>query len=116
MDDELIDDVFEDENQFNPKHFYQNKDTGLNLNENAFLDDQTPSPTGKHPAFRNVGLKSNSAASEIDDGWKSFRIVDDTGFDEEALHKVFPLLSETYQFWNVQCQSIIVAKFLLFNT
>lgn len=88
MDDELIDDVFEDESQFNPKHFYQNQDTGLNLNEATFLTEQTPSPTGKHPAFRNVGLKSNSAVSDFDDGWNSFKIDDDTGFDENMLHKV----------------------------
>lgn len=88
MDDELIDDVFEDENQFNPRHFYQNQDTGLNCNEATFLDEQTPSPTSKHPAFRNVGLKSNSAVSDFDDDWKSFKIDDDSAFDDSTLHKV----------------------------
>lgn len=84
MDDELIDDVFEDD----PKHYYQNTDTGLNLNEATFLDEQTPSPTSKHPAFRNVDLKSTSGINEFDDGWKSFKIEDDNEFDESLLHKV----------------------------
>lgn len=80
MDDELIDDVFEDDPT---KHYYQNTDTGLNCNEANFLDE--PSPTDKHPAFRNVDLKSSSA---VDDGWKSFKIEDDNDFDESLLHKV----------------------------
>lgn len=88
MDDELIDDVFEDECQFNPKLYYQNTDTGLNINEATFLSDQTPSPTSCHPTFRNVKLKSNSGVTEFDDGWKSFKIEDDSEFDESILHKV----------------------------
>lgn len=84
MDDELIDDVFEDD----PKHYYQNTDTGLNFNEANFLDDVSPSPTGKHPAFRNVDLKSTSGINDFDDGWKSFKIEDDNEFDESLLHKV----------------------------
>lgn len=81
MDDDLIDDVFEDE--YNPNKFYRNIDTGLNLNEATFLDDFTPSPTGNHPAFR-----ANSSTA-VDDGWKSFKIDDsDSGFDESMLHKV----------------------------
>lgn len=83
MDDELIDDVFED-----PKNFFHNTDTGLNVNESTFLDDQTPSPTGCHPAFRNVNLKSTSGVSELDDGWNSFKIDDGSEFDESMLHKV----------------------------
>lgn len=78
MDDDLVDDVFEDEY----KHYYQNTDTGLNCNEATFLDEQTPSPTVTgHPAYR-----VNSTATE--DGWKSYKINDDTGFDENVLHKV----------------------------
>lgn len=88
MDDDLIDDVFEDESQFNPKHFYQNTDTGLNVNESAFLGDGTPSPTSSHPAFRDVNLKSNSGIVDFDDGWKSFKIEDDNDYDESMLHKV----------------------------
>lgn len=83
MDDELIDDVFEDECQFNPNKYFQNTDTGLSLNDATFLDDQTPSPTNRHPAF-----KANS--STPDDGWKSFKIDDDNDFDESLLHKVKP--------------------------
>lgn len=88
MDDELIDDVFEED----PKHYYQNTDTGLNYNDANFLDE--PSPTGKHPAFRNIDLKSSSGID--DDGWKSFKIVDDNGFDESLLHKVTKISKNTY--------------------
>lgn len=77
MEDDLVDDVFEDD----PKNYYQNTDTGLNFNDSTFLDE-TPSPTTKHPAFRNVNN------SEFDDGWKSFKIEDDNEFDEKVLHKV----------------------------
>lgn len=81
MDDELIDDVFEEE-----RNYFQNTDTGLNVNEATFLDDHTPSPTDRHPAFRNVNLKSSGG---VDDGWNSFKIDDDNnGFDENLLHKV----------------------------
>lgn len=92
MDDELVDDVFEDE--YNPKHYYQNTDTGLNFNEGLFLDERTPSPTSAHPAFRTVDLRGNSAAGE-DDGWKSFRIEDDNEFDESFLHKVIGMCIAT---------------------
>lgn len=86
MDDDLVDDVFEEDD---PKNYYQNVDTGLNINEAPFFDDQTPSPTSRHPAFRNVAAKSNTGlSSDFDDGWKSFKIVDDNGFDESVLHKV----------------------------
>lgn len=88
MEDDLVDDVFEDECQFNPKKFYQNTDTGLNLNEATFLDGRTPSPTSNHPAFRNDNAKTGSAYTDFDDGWKSFRIEDDNEFDESILHKV----------------------------
>lgn len=81
MDDDLIDDVFEDE--YNPNKYYHNTDTGLNFNESAFLDDLTPSPTSGHPAFR-----ANSS-TVVDEGWKSFKIDDaDNDFDESILHKV----------------------------
>lgn len=86
MDDELIDDVFEDENQFNPRNFYQNTDTGLNFNEATFLDDQTPSPTGIHPGFKPTNSKQTTTID--DDDWKSYKIEDDTEFDENTLHKV----------------------------
>lgn len=100
MDDELVDDVFEDDYHFNPKNYYQNTDTGLNLNEATFFNDETPSPTSGHPAFRNNDRKSASSAAaapsnpnatdinDFDDGWKSFKIEDDNGFDESILHKV----------------------------
>lgn len=102
MDDELIDDVFED-----PKNFFQNTDTGLNVNESAFLEDQTPSPTGCHPAFRNVNLKSVSGVSELDDGWNSFKIADDNSeFDESMLHKVLNAVECEYISQNIRFMHI----------
>lgn len=86
MDDDLVDDVFEEDD---PKNYYQNVNTGLNVNDAPFFDDQTPSPTSRHPAFRNTAAKSNTGpSSEFDDGWSSFKIEDDNGFDESVLHKV----------------------------
>lgn len=92
MDDELIDDVFEDGGQFNPKHYYQNKNTDLNVTDAEFLNDQTPSPTtSTHPGFKSIrnGVISET---EIDDGWKSYKIDDDakdkTEFDDSVVHKV----------------------------
>lgn len=79
MDDDLVDDVFEDE--YHPKNYYENKNTGLNCNEATFLDDITPSPKSKHPAFR-IG------SSAADDDWKSYKIDENTEFDESILHKV----------------------------
>lgn len=62
---------------------------GLNINEAPFFDDQTPSPTSQHPAFRDAAAKSNTGlSSDFDDGWKSFKIEDDNEFDESVLHKV----------------------------
>lgn len=87
MEDDLIDDVFEDECQFNPNKHFKNTNTGLNFNEATFLDEETPSPTSNHPAFRNVALRTKSG--DFDDGWKSFKIEDDNEFDESVLHKVF---------------------------
>lgn len=86
MDDDLVDDVFEEDD---PSNYYQNKDTGLNTNDAPFFDDVTPSPTSQHPAFRDVAAKSNTGLnSDFNDGWKSFKIEDDNGFDESVLHKV----------------------------
>lgn len=86
MDDDLVDDVFEEDD---PAKYYQNTDTGLNINDTPFFDDVTPSPTSQHPAFRDVAAKSNPGlSSDFDDGWKSFKIEDDNGFDESVLHKV----------------------------
>lgn len=81
MDDELIDDVFEDD----PSKYFQNTDTGLNIAEATFLDEQTPSPTGVYPGFKPNNRES---ATDDDDGWRSYRIIDDTEFDENTLHKV----------------------------
>lgn len=87
MDDDLVDDVFEEDD---PKNYYQNTDTGLNVNEAPFFDDLTPSPTSQHPAFRDAAAakSNNGLSSDFDDGWKSFKIEDDNGFDESILHKV----------------------------
>lgn len=86
MDDDLVDDVFEDD----PQNYFQNVDTGLNVNDAPFFDDLTPSPTSRHPAFRSINAKPNTGLnSDFDDGWKSFKIEDENnGFDESILHKV----------------------------
>lgn len=85
MDDELVDDVFEDD-VYNPKHYYQNTNTDLSFTEATFLDEQTPSPTGIHPGFQTTNAKFVSNGDN--DGWRSFKIDDDNEFDENTLHKV----------------------------
>lgn len=85
MDDELVDDVFEDCSQLNPTHFHQNTDTGLNMNEATFLYDQTPSPIASIcPGFKQ---HNNVDETDIDDGWKSFKIDDDNKFNDAVTHK-----------------------------
>lgn len=84
MDEELVDDVFEDD-LYNPKNYYRNTNTGLSFSEATFLTEQTPSPTGIHPGFRTTNTKLPNGDN---DGWKSFKIVDDNAFDENTLHKV----------------------------
>lgn len=84
MDEELVDDVFEDD-LYNPKNYYQNTNTGLSFSEATFLTEETPSPTGIHPGFRTTNTKLPNGDN---DGWKSFKIDDDNEFDENTLHKV----------------------------
>lgn len=85
MDDELVDEVFEDCNLFNPKHFHQNTNTGLNMNEATFLDEQTPSPiTTLHPGFKQ---RSSVEEPGVDDGWRSYKIDDEHTFNNAITHK-----------------------------
>lgn len=102
MDAELIDDVFEDECMYNPRNYYQNIDTGLNVGEANFTDERSPSPTLypgskppkdglRKPTNTNNGKAGASACNDgndDDDGWKSYKIEDDSMFDENFLHKV----------------------------
>lgn len=91
--DSLSDDVFEEDSMLNPKHFYQNTDTGLNVSDNVFLDERTPSPSG-YPGYKPArealqlyGLSTD--AMHDDEGWKSFQIEEDKHFDDSIIHKVF---------------------------
>lgn len=86
MHDELVDDVFEDGSLFNPKQYHQNTDTGLNLNEAGFFKNETPSPIdANHPGFQ---YRSSSGGTDLDDGWKSYKIEDDARYNDSIVHKV----------------------------
>lgn len=90
--DSLSDDVFEEDSMLNPKNFYQNTDTGLNISDSVFLDERTPSPTG-YPNYRPpkealqlYGLKAGQIHG--DEGWQSYKIEEDNTFDDSVVHKV----------------------------
>lgn len=86
MNNELVDDVFEDGCLFNPQHYHQNTNTDLNINPGSFFDDQTPSPiTTLHP-----GIKQRHSVDDADDddGWKSYKIEENLKFDDSVTHKV----------------------------
>lgn len=106
--DSFVDDVFEDECHLNPRNFYQNTNTGLNINESQFFNELTPSPSG-HPCFKpstnalrmyvmeteyfkgNQNFDSAGAGcvgKNDDDGWISYKIEEDGSFDEATGHKV----------------------------
>lgn len=121
MDNELIDDVFEEESAYNPKNYYQNTDTGLNVGESIFLDERSPSPPTFHPgikpprdgsrSYQNGNKARARTASDDDDGWKSYRIEDDSAFDENFLHKVRAIF---FQYLNhIDYQRINVIHFFL---
>lgn len=92
MQDELVDDVFEDNGLFNLKQYHQNTDTGLSLNEANCFTNETPSPIDTvHPGFRQRSV----GETDTDDGWRSYKIDDENKFDDSVVHKVkfcFPKL------------------------
>lgn len=94
--DSLSDDVFEEDGHPNPNYIYHAND-GLNMNEP--LDDRTPTPTHGYPGFKphkdalrlyafkdSRGSRGSNGTTE--DGWASYRIEEDTTFDESVVHKV----------------------------
>lgn len=108
-DDSMSDDVFEDElekpNYLNDNHKYA-VDSNLTTISQASIQ-ATPSPTG-YPGYKppkealrlyaleneyfqeqkNTTDHKNTDDNNDIDGWKSYNIEEDNGFDESIIHKV----------------------------